>query len=479
MNRLLPLTLVLSLGCFSGGGQTDPDRRPSNTYDIALPSGYRIDLVSEGLDFPVGITFDEQGTPFIIEAGYSYGEVFTVPRIVELLPNGEQKVIYEGQNPPWNGATYAHGRFYIAEGSQLTFGRIIEVDRNGQLREVVTGLPSLGDHHTDGPLVSPDGYLYWGQGTATNSAVVGEDNALMGWLKRFPEFHDIPCQDITLTGENYKSKNPLTEDKDDEVLTGAYLPFGTPSTPGQVVKGNLPCTGAVMRVRLDPDRLPEAPVPPIELVAWGFRNPFGLAFGADNALYVTDNGFDERGSRKPFGTGDLLFRVDPGTWYGWPDFSGKRPLDTQRFDPPFSKAPKRLLQSTPGTPPEALAYFGVHSSSNGFDISKSDRFGHRGQAFVAQFGDMSPGVGNVLKPVGFKVVRVNMENGVIHDFAINGGRKNGPASYLETGGLERPVAARFSPDGSALYVVDFGVMTIEPGGACAPAGHRPHLEDHP
>jgi hypothetical protein len=38
---------------------------------------------------------------------------------------------------------------------------------------------------------------------------------------------------------------------------------------------------------------------------------------------------------------------------------------------------------------------------------------------------------------------------------------NGPASWLGTRGLERPVAARFDPEGTALYVVDFGVMTID------------------
>ena len=31
---------------------------------------------------------------------------------------------------------------------------------------------------------------------------------------------------------------------------------------------------------------------------------------------------------------------------------------------------------------------------------------------------------------------------------------------LEGGGLERPIAVRFSPDGTSLYVVDFGVMTV-------------------
>jgi len=73
---------------------------------------------------------------------------------------------------------------------------------------------------------------------------------------------------------------------------------------------------------------------------------------------------------------------------------------------------------------------------------------------------MAPNVGKVMSPVGFKVVRVNVQTGVIEDFAENRGKTNGPASRLGTGGLERPVAARFDPAGTALYVVDFGVLTM-------------------
>lgn len=56
------------------------------------------------------------------------------------------------------------------------------------------------------------------------------------------------------------------------------------------------------------------------------------------------------------------------------------------------------------------------------------------------------------------------ETGAVEDFAVNKGRKTGPASLVGGGGLERPIAARFSPDGSALYVVDFGVMTMSQSG---------------
>jgi hypothetical protein len=46
------------------------------------------------------------------------------------------------------------------------------------------------------------------------------------------------------------------------------------------------------------------------------------------------------------------------------------------------------------------------------------------------------------------------------EFAANNGKTNAPASYLEHGGLERPVDLRFNQDGTSLYVVDFGVMTM-------------------
>ena len=80
------------------------------------------------------------------------------------------------------------------------------------------------------------------------------------------------------------------------------------------------------------------------------------------------------------------------------------------------------------------------------------------------FGDMAPKVGKVVEPVGYQVVRVNPQNGVIEAFAVNRGKKNGPASKLKHGGLGRPVAANFDRTGDALYIVDFGIMTVVKSG---------------
>ncbi len=46
----------------------------------------------------------------------------------------------------------------------------------------------------------------------------------------------------------------------------------------------------------------------------------------------------------------------------------------------------------------------------------------------------------------------------------NKGKLNGPASWQKSGGLERPISVRFSPDGTALYVVDFGILLMDKTG---------------
>lgn len=198
-------------------------------------------------------------------------------------------------------------------------GRILKITPEGTITPLIENLPSTGDHHTNGPAIGPDGALYFAVGTFTNSGVIGEDNADFGWLARYPQASDIPCRDITLKGENYTSKNPLTSDRNDTAVTGAFSPFGTATRKGQVISGKIPCSGSVLKTPIDGGD--------VELVAWGFRNPFGLAFSPDGQLYVTENSYDDRGSRPVFGTGDLLWKVISGRWYGWPDFHGRFPLD--------------------------------------------------------------------------------------------------------------------------------------------------------
>jgi glucose/arabinose dehydrogenase len=507
MSLLAPAAGIIS-GCYAlrpsqGGGDISPQAlkeslKPSRhpePGDIALLAGYRIEVAASGLTYPTGVAFDENGALYVVEGGYAYGDEWDRPRLLRVQAQSVFVPVAEGDsNGPWTGAVFAPARdgkgpgsFYVAEGGQLRGGRILRIGMDGSIRNLVENLPSLGDHHTNGPALGPDGMLYFGQGTATNSGVVGGDNHDYGWLARNRNFHDTPCRDIALSGVNYATPDPMDEDGDkkgknrerdekgnkgprggkpdakrDTMLTGAFSPFGVKTVPGQIVKGAVPCNGAIMRVSReggDP-----------ELVAWGFRNPFALAFAPQGALYAIDNGYDERGSRPIWGAGELLWEIRRGAWYGWPDYSGRKSVDHAEFTPPHGTRPERLLEKPPGEePPAPAAILPVHASADGLDFSRSEDFGFINQAFVAEFGDMSPSVGKVLEPVGFKVVRVDVARGVSQDFAFN--RKGqGPASRLGTGGLERPVAVRFSPDGKSLYVVDFGIMAVSGEGPKAVRG---------
>src|SRR5437867_776293 len=64
-----------------------------------------------------------------------------------------------------------------------------------------------------------------------------------------------------------------------------------------------------------------------------------------------------------------------------------------------------------------------------------------------------------MRPAGFKVVRVDLDIGLVEDFAVN--KMAGPASKLPHAGFERPSHCQFGPD-AALYIVDWGEIEIAP-----------------
>lgn len=182
---------------------------------------------------------------------------------------GEVETFFELPEERWNmtgaftGARWHDGSLYFMNTDTLS-----RLAPDGKVEDVVTGLRGLGDHQANYPVVGPDGKLYFGQGSATNTAVVGADNWAYEWLRHFPDFHDVPGQDVTLAGQNYEFKNVLGN-LTETVRTGAFVPFGTETHPGEVIKGTVKCNGAVLRCNADGSEL--------ELVAWGFRNPYGIA----------------------------------------------------------------------------------------------------------------------------------------------------------------------------------------------------------
>ena len=434
----------------AGGAETVfMGARGADPADVALPPGYRIELVASGFTYPTGVAFDDQNRPHVVEAGYAYGERYAPGKLVRVEPDGSRTTIAEGRNQPWNGVTWYRGAFYVSQNGHP--GRIARITPDGQQTVVVDGLPGKGDHHVNGPVAGPDGWLYFGQGSITNSGVVGEDNALFGWLIPRPHMHDIPGMDVVLTGQNFTSGPVVPPLPVKSVTTGAFVPFGTKTEPGQIIKGQLPATAAVMRVRPDGSQL--------QLVAWGIRNPFGLAFSPDGRLFATDASVDNRGSRPIENAPDSLFHVRRGVWYGFPDFYGGIPVTDPRLKPPDKPQPQFLLAKHPNPPPKPVATLAPHSASTGLDVSRSNAFGYPGHVFIAQLGDVTPPTGVVQTPPGYKVVRVDLRTGAVTDFAWNKAAEPGPASKVGGGGLERPLDVQFDRTGEAMYVVDFGVIT--------------------
>ena len=89
----------------------------------------------------------------------------------------------------------------------------------GTVTPFITGLPT-GDHPSE-QLEFKNNWIYWSQGSTTNSGVVGRDNG--GGANQ----QDIPCQDIKLSQNVFDSGGG--------VMTSGYSPFGV-QRPGATVK---------------------------------------------------------------------------------------------------------------------------------------------------------------------------------------------------------------------------------------------------
>lgn len=427
--------------------QSNFDRLPVRPGDISIEQGYQLSPVLAGLTYPTSVTFDDSGNVYVGEAGYSYGPAKAegMGRILKIGKNGEVSEIARGFRGPLTGMTWHRGKFYVAEGAFP--GSILRVGMDGRRDVLVRGLRSGGDHFTTDVVIGPDQMVYFGVGTFTNSAVVGFDNFLYGWLPDLPDQHDVPCRNLVLRGINFEAPDPFTLVLTGQVrptVTGAFKPFGTPSAPGEIIPGHMACNGVIYRCNTDASGL--------QVLADGFRNPFGLGFSPVGRFYAIDQGYDDRGSRAVGNSPDPMWEIVPGGWYGWPDFVAGEPITNPRFKPPDKPQPQFLLAEHPPLAGKPVINFAHHSASMKFDFSTSPRFGFEGDAFVAQFGVAAPVTGRPNGMPGFKVVRANIRSRQVHDFLVI--NNPGPGGT----GPSRPVDAKFDPAGESLYIVDFGVL---------------------
>jgi glucose/arabinose dehydrogenase len=431
---------------------------PQPTTDkLNLTQGYIAEAVAWNLTLPTSVTFDGNGSMYIAESGYIYGELKPQPRILKVDQNGNLSAFVDRLlSEPVNDIEFntANGLLYVSHR-----GMISTVDAGGLVNNIIIGLPSMGDHHNNEIEFGPDGRLYVTIGVLTNSGVIGQDNILHGWGPLMTTLHDVPGQDITLTGQNFESSNPLTPaDPNDNATTGAFVPFGNTTTEGQVVKGNPLCNGCVISANLDGSD--------IQLEAWGLRNPFGLEFNNEGRLFASDNGADERGIRPIMDDDDkfqeIRLNANEPPFYGWPDFFGNaEPVTDPKFQSPRANSTQLqfLMQNHPEVE-RPLALIDHAAAATGVEFT-DDAFGLQGKALVGEFGTIAPAThsphGEIQEAlegraiIGQKVIALDLNTGNYTDFIS----LNVPDLSF------RPVGLTYNEDENALYIVTIGKAEVK------------------
>ncbi len=502
-------------GCNLNTAQFAPD----NGQGINVPKGFKASVFKAGLNMPTGIAFlkSKNGPGFevyVLESGHGLPsacneqDVMTggqfapnnpfTPDILVFDQDGNFKRRLGKPTAPGVGFQTAGpaidiafenglqgGRLFASDSNQATHAvgqnnssRIVTVDpMSGTVKPFITGLPT-GDHPTE-QFAFKDNWIYWSQGSTTNSGVVGRDN---GGGANQP---DIPCQDIKLSDNVFDSGGG--------VKTSGYSPFGV-QRPGAIVKAfeganhRGVCDGAILRAPLNKSN----PQENIEPFSWGYRNGYAIRFAPDNhqlkgGLLVGEDGPDERGARPSNNAPDVLSLAQQNKdgspdYHGWPDRFGFVASSQAVFNPvgggsddvPVSPddVPIRDVLAFPPQPiTSPLALEAADSSFTGIDfVPKSFAVGpvQRGAALYTLEGDFgfsapnatppAPEVGHEVKLINFSKVGEPLELKIMN-FARNA---TGDQAFIADtakgqAAFNRPLNVRFGPDDCA-WITDYGAV---------------------
>jgi glucose/arabinose dehydrogenase len=521
---------------------------PGHGEDIVVPDGFKVSVFAKDLNFPTGIAFrgdKNHFQVFVIESGKGLpsgsneatdcnsNDKATVggstsptnPFTPDLLVFDEKGNKVAGplgkrnaagtpsfqKDGPAIGLAFEHGfaggTLFGTDSNQGVRGaasgggnntsRVVTIDlardlSSATVNPFISGLPT-GDHPTE-LIVVKDGFLYWSQGSATNSGVTGHDNGGGG------NQHDIACQDITLSDNVF--------DSGDGHFTSGYSNHNVQRPHAKVpafedATAHGMCTGAILRAKISTRR--------VEPFSWGYRNPFGLRFAPDDhalqgGLFVTENGEDERGARPTNNAPDRLQlarmnRDGTPDHHGWPDRFGDLDSTQAVFNPKggpgddLQPAARVIAEDTPvrhvlaffpQPPIGPLAIEPADVAVVGPDFAPDSFAGgvvNKGAALVAREGDFGFSPGNGEPEEGHDIQLVNFSRRgdpltlSLSRFAFNCKAENQrhtpdggadctdpedqafaastPARTIH--GINRPLQVQFGPDG-ALYLVDFGAV---------------------
>jgi glucose/arabinose dehydrogenase len=483
------LAMLVLGGCVARPNlyQGDKARVVDRKY-VEYPSGYALALVADHLNAPAAVAFTPDGLPIVVETGVGDVE----PRIYGWRADGTKYDIHPRPNRspfglfeqkfhiygPVGGMIYHDGSVYVTHRDENRLGVITRFGLDGSHSTVVADLPAQGDYGMTDLTVSSTGRIVFGLGTATNSGVVGLDNFATGWVQRYPKVSDQPYTNLKLLGYRFDTPNPNAGlfGGNDVSVTAPFQPFGVSNQTRISKSPTEKPTGAIYSVSTTGGDL--------TVEAFGIHVPRGLEYNEFGRLYMTNNGMELRGTRPIQDDPDALLRVVKGTWYGWPDYTADlRPVSELQLNdttkamilksgyPDLSSLVDHNASNLLAPNRETLvtSVFPSLSGAAKFDFVPADGpFAEfAGNAIVALSGDTAPFAtgGQRLKgPVGYKVVRVDIDTRQYKDFIYN--TKGKPASLIDKAevgdALERPIDVKFAPDGS-LYVLDLGRLRMRGG----------------
>ncbi|MFN8589854.1 MAG: superoxide dismutase family protein [Thermomicrobiales bacterium] len=179
-----------------------------------------------------------------------------------------------------------------------------------------------------------------------------------------------------------------------------------------------------------------------EIFAAGLRNTIGWAWDPQSgALWGMDQGSDWRGDEQP---PEELNRLREGANYGWPYCFADQQVDDYLPYPPPGATPDQYCANTEAP---ALTYE-AHSSPIGMVFYDGAMFPaeYQGDALIAMRGSW-----NRAEPSGYKIVRLDFENGEpvgFEDFITGWLQRDGVTAFGRVAGL------LVMPDGSLLISED-------------------------
>jgi hypothetical protein len=135
--------------------------RKLDVNDVQIPPGFHVEIFAQGLNSPVDVLFSEDHELYLADAGVVDGN----GKVLRKTTIGFE-VVADGFHAPLTGIAEFQGQLYVSHR-----GKITRVDKAGKKHDVLSGLPSQGDHTNHQVVFGPDGKMYFGQGTATNSGV--------------------------------------------------------------------------------------------------------------------------------------------------------------------------------------------------------------------------------------------------------------------------------------------------------------------